>query len=582
MLRFPGRAAPESAPAGRHRPALVAGAAVAAAAALFGVLYLVALLADGDDIPSGTRVLDVDIGGMSRTEAQAALERNETEIVPATLRIRMGDRNGELDTRAAGIALDAEETAASAAQSGSGPLTAIGRLFSGGDDRDVEPVVTVDGRKSRAALGSLAGSYDRKGRDGSITFRGAEPTAVQPRPGRSLDVAGALRALEDFAPGRTRDPLPLPVRGTEPGVGAKEVDRAMAAFAEPAVSGPVTLTVPGGREIEIGPEAVAGHLAMKADKSHRLTPRLDARGLLGAPEVAAAVGEATGGAEDARLRWDGERVVVASDGSVGREITPRALERAVLALLPETGAEARTGPVDTKTVKPRLTGDNFGDLGITEQMSTFTVEFPPAPYRTQNVGRAAELIDGSLVLPDEVWSFNDTVGERTEANGFTEGVIILDGKYTRATGGGVSAVATTVFNAAFFAGVGFEEYGAHSFYIERYPEGREATVAWGSLDLKFRNTSGKAIYVRASATEDSVTISFLGTGKYDEIESAKGPRTDVREPGTRKGDPEGCEPQTPLEGFDVAVERIFKNGGREVERETFETTYTPRDSVTCE
>jgi vancomycin resistance protein YoaR len=127
------------------------------------------------------------------------------------------------------------------------------------------------------------------------------------------------------------------------------------------------------------------------------------------------------------------------------------------------------------------------------------------------------------------------------------------------------------------------EYGAHSFYIERYPEGREATVAWGSLDLKFRNDSGNALYIDAQATDTSVTITFLGTKKYDAVEAVKGPRTNVKEPGTREGaSGEKCVPQTPLEGFDVAVDRVFKDGGREVDRETFKTRYVPRDEVTCD
>ncbi|AKH85826.1 VanW family protein [Streptomyces sp. CNQ-509] len=578
MLPSPGREAPDSPPAGRYRRPLVAGVA---AAAVFGFLYVLGLLVGGDDIPSGTRVLDLDIGGMSRAEAAEKLERNWAELVPDRLPVRMGDETGELGSRAAGVTLDAEATVDDAAQSGSGPFTVIGRLFSGGGG-DVEPVIRVDGEKSRAALASLAESYDREVRDGSITFHGGEPTAVQPRAGRSLDVDGALAELQAAAPDREDGPLALPVREVEPAVGAEEVDRAMAGFAAPAMSGPVTLTVRGGGEIEIAPEVLGEHLAMEPDGSDRLTPRLDGRGLFRASEVAAQVEQVSGEAENARLRWDGERVVVATEAAEGREITQEALAKAVLELLPGEGADARTGPVATRVDQPQLTGENAGRLGIKEQMSAFTVEFPPAPYRTQNVGQAAKLIDGSVVMPDDTWSFNDTVGERTEANGFVEGIIILDGKYTRATGGGVSAVATTVFNAAFFAGVDFEEYGAHSFYIERYPEGREATVAWGSLDLTFRNDSGNAIYVEASATEDSVTISFLGTRKYDEIESVKGPRTNVVEAGTRKGDADACEPQTPLEGFDVEVERIFKSGGREVDRESFKTTYTPRDSVTCE
>jgi vancomycin resistance protein YoaR len=238
--------------------------------------------------------------------------------------------------------------------------------------------------------------------------------------------------------------------------------------------------------------------------------------------------------------------------------------------------------VATRVTQPQVTRENAARLGLTEKMSSFTVNFEPAPYRTKNIGRAVELINGSVVMPDETWSFNRTVGERTEANGFVEGVMILDDQFTKAPGGGVSAVATTMFNAMFFAGVDPVEYGAHSFYIERYPEGREATVAWGSLDLRFANDSGNAIYIQAESTDTSVTVTFLGTKKYDEIESVTGSRTKVKQPEKKVSTDKECVPQTPLEGFDVTVERVFRDGGEEVKREPFRTHYTPRNEIICE
>ncbi|BFO18523.1 hypothetical protein SHKM778_49110 [Streptomyces sp. KM77-8] len=228
-----------------------------------------------------------------------------------------------------------------------------------------------------------------------------------------------------------------------------------------------------------------------------------------------------------------------------------------------------------RRTQPEITRENASRLGLTEKLSSFTVDFEPAAYRTTNIGRAVELINGSVVMPDETWSFNRTVGERTKANGFVDGIMIYGDRYTKAPGGGVSAVATTVFNAMFFAGVKPVEYGAHSFYIERYPEGREATVAWGSLDLRFANDSGKALYIQAESTGTSVTVTFLGTKKYDEITSVKEPRTDVRQPETKVSTDGQCVPQTPLEGFDVTVERVFHADGREVKREPFHTRYAP-------
>ncbi|WUN21070.1 VanW family protein [Streptomyces phaeochromogenes] len=544
----------------------------------FGGLYLVGLLVSSDDVPAGTRVSGVDIGGLSRSQAQEKLDSSLGGAWSEPVKVRLGDSDGTV--RVSGISLDSEETVARAAQVGSAPFTVIGRLFTS-DDREVEPVIRVDEAKARGSLAEEAKTYDQKAREGDVTFHAGEPVPTQPVTGRSLDVNGAVEELASAVPGPGKEPVRLPVRTTEPDVGAAEVNRAMKEFATPAMSAPVTLTV-GGREIEISAATLGKHLTMKQDGDKRLTPVLDGKGLLADPAVESPLALATDEAVNAKLRLDGGRVAVASDGKTGQEVTAQALHKAVLPLLTKTGA-ARTGVVATEDVQPKLTRDNVGRLGIKEQMSTFTVNFEPAPYRVTNIGRAAELINGSVVLPDETWSFNRTVGERTEANGFVEGIIINNDQFEKAAGGGVSAVATTTFNAVFFAGVKPVEYGAHSFYIERYPEGREATVAWGSLDLKFRNDSGNAIYIDARATDTSVTITFLGTKKYDEIESVKGPRTNVKEPATREGaSGEKCVPQTPLEGFNVAVDRVFKDGGKEVKRETFKTRYVPRDEVSCD
>lgn len=214
-------------------------------------------------------------------------------------------------------------------------------------------------------------------------------------------------------------------------------------------------------------------------------------------------------------------------------------------------------------------------------LSTFTVAYPAAPYRTHNIARAVELINGAVVEQGDIWSFNQAVGERTVENGFVDGIMINDGRYVKSPGGGVSAVATTMYNAMFFAGLKPVEHGAHSFYIERYPEGREATVAWGTLDLRWQNDSGHPVTVRASSTANSVTVTLLGTKQYDEIRATKGPRTHVTPPVKRTVAGPTCEAQTPLEGFDVSVDRVFVRGGHEVGRETFRTHYTPRDEIVC-
>ncbi|MFE1251616.1 VanW family protein [Streptomyces sp. NPDC058735] len=544
-----------------------------------GGLYLAGLLVTGGEIEAGTTVRGVEIGGLSRAEAVRKLERYLGAAGARDLPVRVGDRTATVDPRRAGLSYDVQETVDRAVRTGSDPVGVVGAFFHEGGA--IEPVVRVDEGKARAALGQLAKGLDQKVRDGAVGFRDGKVEQTAPRTGYALDVEGAVAPLRaSFLRGDAGAVTALPTRETRPKVTAEEVRRAVRAFAQPAVSAPVTLTAAGER-FSVSPEVLGDHLALRADDSGTLRPELDAKGLREEPEVAGPLDEVTTTAKNAELRPDGDRAVISRDATIGQEVTDKALGKAVLPLLTRSG-EARGGEVEVRGIQPEVTRENAARLGLTETMSSFAVEFEPAEYRTKNIGRAVELINGSVVQPGETWSFNRTVGERTEANGFTEGIIILDDKYTKAAGGGVSTVATTVYNALFFAGVRPVEHGAHSFYIERYPEGREATVAWGSLDLRFTNDSGKALYIQAESTDTSVSVSFLGTRAYEGVRSVTGPRTNVKEPEKKVSDDKECVPQTPLEGFDVTVERVFYNDGREVRREPFRTHYTPRDEIVCE
>ncbi|MEU6314514.1 VanW family protein, partial [Streptomyces sp. NPDC047014] len=542
-----------------------------------GGLYATGLVA-GADIDQGTHVRGVDIGGMSRAQARQAVERELGLAAAAPVAMKIGDHEERADPASLGLSLDTAATVDRAVRKGHDPVTVIGGLFASGD-REIQPVIRMDEGTARAAVGRIAEDTGRQPRDGVIAFDAGAAKAVAPVTGITLVQDRALTTLRDAYLRPAAGPVVLPVERTEPRVDAEETGRAMRQFAQPAMSGPVSLTV-AGRSMSLTPAVIGEHLTMKPDAQGRLEPALDSKGLLAEPAVARPVQEVTRPPRDAEPTVDAAgRVVLAAQSREGRKVTQEALHDAVLPLLTRTGA-ARSGEVATVAVPPKLSSEK-ANLGIKEKLSSFTVEFPAAPYRSTNIGRAVELINGSVVQPGQEWSFNRTVGERTPENGFVDGIMINDGQYVKSPGGGVSAVATTMYNAAFFAGLKPVEHGAHSFYIERYPEGREATVAWGTLDLRWINDSGHPLYVQARSTDTSLTITLLGTKKYDEIRATKGPRTNITPPAKRQGTGPTCEVQTPLEGFDVTVGRVFVNGGKEVKREEYKTHYTPRDEVTC-
>jgi vancomycin resistance protein YoaR len=290
--------------------------------------------------------------------------------------------------------------------------------------------------------------------------------------------------------------------------------------------------------------------------------------------------------KDATFRIvDGKPVLVPA--KTGLTFDPADVTGPFLDLVAKTGAE-RTLAVKSVTAQPEVTTDAAKGLGINQQVSTFTTNFPYAEYRNQNLSRAAELVNGTLLEPGDTFSLNDTVGERTATNGFTKGFIISDGVFKEDLGGGVSQVATTTFNAAFFAGLEDVEHKPHSFYIDRYPVGREATVAWGSVDLKFKNTTPYGVYIQASvdrstpSTQGAMHVSMYST-KYWDIKAGQSARYNVTQPKTRRLKGPECVPNEGYGGFDIDVYRTFYRVGstKPDHRETLHTHYTPSDSVVC-
>ena len=167
-------------------------------------------------------------------------------------------------------------------------------------------------------------------------------------------------------------------------------------------------------------------------------------------------------------------------GRAGRGLDREQLERD-LRLLPATLA------LPVRTTQPAVTTAKLQALGIRERVAGFTTEYAPGEPRVVNIRRAAELLDGTIVPPGGTFSMNEALGERTTERGFVPAPQISDGRLTDSVGGGISQVATTLYNAAFFAGLELVAHTPHSLYIDRYPAGREATVSWGGPELIFRN-----------------------------------------------------------------------------------------------
>jgi vancomycin resistance protein YoaR len=284
-------------------------------------------------------------------------------------------------------------------------------------------------------------------------------------------------------------------------------------------------------------------------------------------------------AKDADFEISGAavRVVPSVDGT---GVDPAKLAEQLLPVL--TAPAPRSVTAELGPVPAEFTTQEAEALGIREQISTFTTRFTSAASGT-NIRVVAAEVDGALVLPGETFSLNTFTGPRGTAQGYVEAAVIQNGELSKAVGGGISQFATTMFNAVFFAGLEDVYHKPHSFYISRYPAGREATVYEGAIDLQWRNDSDTGVYIDTTWTPGSLTVAFYGTKRY-EIEAVEGPRRNPREPAYQeKVDDGDCTPQPGIPGFDVTVTRIFRDlqTGAELRRETFNTSYAAEAIIKC-
>ena len=150
----------------------------------------------------------------------------------------------------------------------------------------------------------------------------------------------------------------------------------------------------------------------------------------------------------------------------------------------------RTADVVVAKHSPALTTEKARALGITRVLASYSTFYSGTADRIQNLQLAVKLLDGTLVAPGGTFSLNEAVGPRMLERGFRSAPVIIGNEYEEDVGGGASQVATTVFNAAWEAGVKVIERNPHSLYISRYQLGRDATVNYPDLDLKFRNDTG--------------------------------------------------------------------------------------------
>ncbi|MFD0854356.1 VanW family protein, partial [Actinomadura adrarensis] len=243
--------------------------------------------------------------------------------------------------------------------------------------------------------------------------------------------------------------------------------------------------------------------------------------------------------------------------------------------------ESRTVRVSVVTSPPSITDQDARAMGIKEKISSFTTQHPCCAPRVTNIQTIARILDGHIVKPGQTFSLNTVVGPRDRARGFVPAPMILNGRFVDDVGGGISQFVTTMFNAVFFAGLQDVQHMAHSYYISRYPAGRESTVSYPQPDFRWRNDSPHGVLIKTSYTGTSITVDFWGTKRYD-IESQSSDRYAIKKHEEIKESGDDCVPMPGADGFSIDVYRIFKKDGRVVRKQKFHTVYLPEPKLTCE
>lgn len=538
---------------------------------LIGLVLLVAALAAGiagayaldtRGEPATIRGLVIDgepAGDMTSDQLETVIDRVRTRVESQQARIDLPHGPRLLEASDLGISLDGETLERDAFEAGK-----VGTSF----DRIKEWVASFTTPRSigyyptfepQTAAAVVAGF------DGLVTEEPVEPRLVLGREqrlvvrsgtdGRRVDEAAIVdRLAEQVALGGPFE-VEAPTVALPPTIEESEL-QAVADHLNELTGDGVTIQV-GDDERSLTPSALRVRLDIESQEGVP-DPAFDLESLQRL--IQHLFGDLTHGGTDPEFDVFDDEPVVVEPGEPPMECCRDDAAEVVAAAI----LDGRSGPVRVEpkeTDDPRMIDWAAGE-GVVEKVAEFTTEHSCCQARVSNIQRFADIVRGAYLTPGESLSLNEHVGERTREKGFVPAGTILSGHLVPTVGGGVSQFATTMFNAAFFAGFDFINYQSHSIYFSRYPYGREATISWPLPDLEFENTTDYPALIWTSYTDTSITVSIYST-KSVEVEQV------------------GQEASSARQCTRVDTTRLRRyDDGRQLEDTVF-ATYRPAEGLDC-
>jgi vancomycin resistance protein YoaR len=550
---------------------IVAGSLVVLAAIGYGVAYTIV----GNGLPPNTTVSgasfnNVAVGRMSEAAATAKVAAAVGPRATAPMTLTVAGQAFALDPATSGLTVDPASAVATSRRRDATPAGLWKALFA---HPKLTLAVSVDTAKLGTAVTAINAKIVGGGHDGSIVFHGATPVAIAPVTGLAIQHDQAVAVIKAAYLTSTA-PVALPVETIQPSVTAAAVQQALTTIAQPAVAAPIAV-VAGSNSVQVSPAVIAANLTFRSSGG-ALVPVLNSDGIVSTIGTSAFASLQTPSKDASFDVKSGTPVLVPSVEGGTADLSN--LGSSIAAVL--TQPAPRTVTVPAMGVDPAFTTADAEKLGVKEMVSTFTTHHPCCASRVTNIHTIANIVDGAIVMPGATFSLNKFVGQRDTARGFVEAPEIEDGLFEDSVGGGVSQFATTLYNAVFFAGLKDIEHHPHSYYISRYPAGREATVSWPSPNLIFQNNEPTAIVITTSYTGTSLTVTFWGT-KYYDVTSTSSARYAPTTTGTVYNPRPDCEASTGEPGFQIDVTQTLSQNGVVVKVNNLHTKYDPEPIIIC-
>ncbi len=556
----------------RHKVAFLACAVVA----LLAVVYVGAAFLLSNRVPAGTEIAGVDVSGMSREDARAALVSLLSPRASEPVTVSVGEKEATVDPTVFSLKVDEKATIDSLVGFSFNPVRLWAHISGG---RNLAPVLSVDEEALRAEIAKLATILNTEPVDASVAFSASDPAnvsvnATQAAEGMSVDTEAAYKELSTNILSATQ-PIRLAATATAPAItddiAAKAVEQGTI-----LISDKVSVMV-GEKLVELTPAQLAS-VASFTPEGSTLTLALTPQAL--ADMVRAGASDVLKPGVDARVEIVDHTTptVIPSEDGVG--IDEADLAAKVLTAATSTNRTASITPI---AIPAAFTTADAQALGIKEVVSEIKTPLTSDSVRTQNLLVGTKLVANTLVKPGETFSLSEKLGDISPERGFTSSGVVTNGFNSTALGGGLSQLSTNTFNVGYLAGMVDVEHKPHSKHFSRYPTGREATLWTGQIDMKWKNNTPYGAIIDAWVEGGYVHTKLWSTKYWDVTTTTSAPYNYVQ-PTTRHNPAADCEPMRAGEaGFTVRVQRTVSHEGV-VDPETtggYTWTYQPVDAVVC-